>query len=336
MHERRLLGRSAVAVTRLGFGGGPLGNLGRALSEAEAEAVLAAAWDAGIRYFDTAPLYGHGRSEERLGRFLRGRPRDGFAISTKVGRLLVPAGDDAFERHGFVDTPPLRVVYDYSRAGTLRSLEASLRRLGLARVDIALVHDIDRRTHGAEQPRRLAEALDGALPTLLELRAHGVVGAVGLGVNEWQVCRDVLLRADLDCLLLAGRYTLLEQEPAEHLLALCREREVAVIVGGPFNSGILATGAGDAASYDYAPAPPAVRARVAAMARVLEAYGVALPAAALQFPLHDPAVACVLPGLMRPGEVRAALCGLAAPIPPAAWAALRTAGLLDPAARVPA
>ena len=225
MIDRRQIGRSGVVVTALGFGGGPLGRLA---TDTEAQATLEQAWEAGIRYFDTAPLYGHGQSERRLGSFLRHQPRADFAISSKVGRLLGPGSE---------------IVYDYSRDGTLRSLELSLGRLGLDAIDIAYVHDIDRYTHGDDQPRRLAEALDGALPTLLDLRSRGVVRAIGLGVNEWQVARDVAHRLDIDCVLLAGRYTLLEQGAAREFLPLCRERGIGVIIGGPYNSGILATGA---------------------------------------------------------------------------------------------
>lgn len=326
MIELRPLGRTATRVTSLGFGTGPIGKLlDRPGADEQAEATLAAAWESGIRYFDTAPLYGLGRSEVRLGRFLRSQPRAGFTVSTKVGRLLTPAA-------GSVAEPT--ITYDYSHDGTLRSLEASLTRLGLDRIDIALVHDIDRWTHGAAQPQRLREALDGALPALLGLRAEGVIGAVGIGVNEWQVCRDVVLQADIDCVLLAGRYTLLEQEPARELLPLCRERGIGVIIGGPFNSGILAAGAGTRATYNYGQPPPHVVEKVEAITRALRPLGVGMPTAALRFPLLEPAVVSVIPGLAEPAEVAAAVASLSATLPDDIWQRLKAAGLLDAAVAV--
>ena len=269
--------RSASAAVRSAISGG------RSTDEAAADTV-AAAWEAGIRYFDVAPLYGHGRSETRLGRGLAEKPRAEFVLSTKVGRLLRPPASPNFERHGFIDTPDVEVVYDYSRDGALRSLEESLARLGLERADIVLIHDVDRWTHGDRQPQVFREALDGAYRALADLKAAGVVRAIGIGVNEWQVCRDFALRAPIDCVLLAGRYTLLEQEAAHEFLPLCVERGIGVIVGGPFNSGILATGPAAGAQYNYAPAPPAVLERVARIKGVVEAHGVSLPAAGAGVP----------------------------------------------------
>lgn len=327
--QTRPLGRSGVAVTALGFGGGPIGNLWKPISDEAAADTVAAAWDAGIRYFDTAPLYGHGRSEMRLGAALRRRPRNDFVLSTKVGRLLrLPAAID-FDKHGFVDIPDLEVVYDYSRDGALRSLEESFRRLGLERTDIALIHDVDGWTHGDRQPQVFAEALDGAYRALADLKAQGLVRAIGIGVNEWQVCRDFALRAPIDCVLLAGRYTLLEQEAAREFLPLCIERGIGVIVGGPFNSGILVTGPVDSAQYNYAPAPPALRERVGRIKAIVEAHGVSLPAAALAFPLRHPAVAAVIPGLMSVEEVRWARECATAPVPAALWDALAAEGLIE-------
>jgi D-threo-aldose 1-dehydrogenase len=210
----------------------------------------------------------------------------------------------------------------------LRSLEASLRRLGLDRVDIALVHDIDRWTHGEAQPRRMREALDGAVPALWDLRSQGVVGAVGLGVNNWQVCREVAQRADVDCFLLAGRHTLLDQEASAELLPLCRERGIGVIIGGPYNTGILATGSAAPGTYNYAPTPADVVERVRRIEGVLARHGVPLAAAALHYPLLDPAVATVIPGLASPAEVDAAAAHVARNIPREVWAELRMEGLL--------
>ena len=315
MIDSRPLGRTGIPLTILGCGTGMLARPERGdAAEAAAAATLEAAWAAGVRYFDTAPLYGLGRGEGRLGAFLATRPRDAYAVSTKVGRLLT---EDGF-------------AYDYSFDGAMRSLEASLVRLSLDRVDVALVHDIDRYTHGDEQPRRQAEALDGALKALLRLREEGTVRAVGLGVNNWEVCRAVAERTDVDCFLLAGRYTLLEQGAARELLPLCRARGIGLIIGGPHNSGILASGSAGAGTYNYAVAPEAVRERVRRIEAVLAPHGVTLSAAALQFPLLEPAVATVLPGPATPEEARAAAAALTVPIPAAVWRDLRAASLLEP------
>ncbi|MFO1035685.1 MAG: aldo/keto reductase [Geminicoccaceae bacterium] len=326
--ERRRIGRTDLMASTLGFGGGPIGNLRRAISDLDAETVLDAAWTAGIRYFDTAPLYGLGRSELRLGAFLRCRPRDEFVLATKVGRLLVPSPGGNIETHGFVDIPPFAVTYDYSHDGALRSIEASLARLRLDRIDIALVHDIDGRTHGPAQPARFDEALSGAWRALVRLKAEGVVGAIGLGVNEWQVCRDWALRAEPDLFLLAGRYTLLEQAPAAEFLPLCRERGISLVIGGPYNTGILVTGPVPGAWYNYAPATPEILERVRQIEAVLRRYDVPLPAAALQFPLQEPAVATVIPGLMSPAEVATTVAAMSHDVPDAAWNDLRSAGLI--------
>jgi D-threo-aldose 1-dehydrogenase len=326
----RRLGATDVIVSALGFGGGPIGGLRRAISDADAAATVDAAWARGIRYFDTAPLYGHGESERRLGAALSGRPRDEYVVSTKVGRLLVRATRPDFDRHGFVGVPPVEVAYDYSRDGVLRSLEASLARLGLDRVDIVLIHDPDRWTHADRQPEVMRQALDETYPTLADLKARGVIRAIGIGLNEWGVAEAFLRRAPLDCVLLAGRYTLLEQRAADTFLPLCAERGTSVIIGGPYNSGILATGAGPAAQYNYAPAAPEVVERVAALEAALAGSGVKLPSAALRFPLLHPAVASVIPGLMSPAEVDAAADALALEIPPAVWAALARCGVTLP------
>lgn len=329
MIERRTLGGSPVEVTTLGLGCGPIGGLFRSLAEPDAQATLATAFAAGIRYFDVAPLYGHGRSESRLGAFLASLPDDTATVSTKVGRLLVLADRPDFDRHGYVDTPALMVRFDYSRDGVRRSLEASRARLGRERIDLVLVHDIDRRTHGAEQPARLREALDGALPTLLEARERCEIGAVGLGVNETDVAEAVIRALPIDAVLLAGRWTLLEQSPARAFLPLCLERRGGVIVGGPYNSGILATGAVAGARYDYAPAPAAILARTRELEAALAAHRVALRDAALHFPLTHPAVVSVIPGLMTVAEVADTLASWRRPIDPDVWADLARRGLID-------
>ena len=320
-----------LSFTALGFGTAPLGNLYKAIDNAQALQTLQEAWALGVRYFDTAPLYGLGIGETRLGAFLRERPRDEFVLSTKVGRLLQRCAPDAREGIGkFFDVPSRRVVYDYSYDGVMRSLDASFERLGLDRVDVLLCHDIDIFTHGSAEAsaQRTKEFLAGGVRALSDLRSQGVVSAIGIGVNEWQVSETVARNSDVDLFLLAGRYTLLEQDSLESFLPLCQRRKMGVIIGGPFNSGILATGPKPGAFYNYEPAPSHVLQRVAAIEQVCKAHGVALRDAALQFPLLHPAIVCVIPGGISPAEVRENAAGLARPIPPALWRQLVTDGLL--------
>jgi D-threo-aldose 1-dehydrogenase len=324
--ETRQLGRSGVHVTVLGFGGGPVGTFINSEADAIACDTIDSAWDEGIRYFDTAPLYGLNRSERRVGNALADRPRDEFIVSTKVGRLIRTGGKPAPEQD---PSSALGVIFDYSRHGTLASFEESLGRLNLRRVDVLLIHDIDHWTHGDRQSEAFAAALEGAYPVLADLKAKGRVRAIGLGVNEWQVCRDFANRAEIDCVLLAGRFTLLEQEPAREFLPFCLERGIGVIVGGPFNSGILATGPVAGALYNYAPAPPEIVERVRRIAVVADRYGFPLPAAALAFPLRHPAIACVIPGMASRAEVAAASAALRRPIPNDLWAELGAEGLVD-------
>jgi D-threo-aldose 1-dehydrogenase len=292
------------------FGGAPIGGLYAPVGEEEAARTLQAAWDAGIRAFDTAPHYGVGLSERRIGEFLSGRPRGEFAVSTKVGRLLVPATGSVDGADGFYGTPPLTRVRDYSRDGVLRSLEDSLRRLRLDRVDIALIHDPD---------DHLSQALDEAYPALADLRAQGVVAAIGAGMNSAAPLAWLIERADLDCVLVAGRYTLLDGSAAEQLFPLCLRRGVAVLAGGVFNSGILADPR-DGASYDYATADPALLARARRLRDVCARHGVPLPAAALRYVLRHPAVTAAVVGVRTPEEVRADASYLDTPIPDALWA----------------
>jgi D-threo-aldose 1-dehydrogenase len=318
-----------LAFTRVGFGGAPLGNMHRILTEDEAVATASAAWDAGLRYFDTAPLYGHGLSEERIGRALAGRPRDDFLVSTKVGRRLEACAPGEEGGGIYKGVPPLQVVFDYTRDGVLRSLEASLARLGLDRVDILYVHDLERRTHGSEAAyeARWRELVGGGgWRALDELRAAGAVGAIGLGVNETAACERFLAELDPDLFLLAGRYTLLEQAPLAGLLPACEARGVGIVVGGPFNSGVLARQGG---AYDYAAAPPQVLARVERLGAVCAHFETPLAAAALQFAAAHPAVVSVIPGAQSASEVEANVALMDVAIPPALWAALHDEGLVD-------
>ena len=312
-----------LAFTALGFGGAPLGSA--RLDEAQAQATVEAAWDAGLRYFDTAPLYGLGLSEIRIGRMLTGKARAEFLISTKVGRRLDAVSGGA----------AAQVRFDYSRDGVLGSVQASLERLGLERVDILYVHDVEPRTHGSigAYDAKWAELTRaGGWKALDELRACGAVGAIGLGVNEAAPCERMLAELDPDLFLLAGRYTLLEQGPLHGLMAACARAGVGVVVGGPYNSGVLARPEG---TFDYAAAPAEVLARVQRLAAVCTGFGVDLRAAALQFAGAHPAVASVIPGGQTPEEAAANVALMGAPIPEALWLALRDEGLLDRDAPTP-
>ena len=318
-------------ISTLGFGTAPLGNLYRAIDNEQALQTLQEAWDQGLRYYDTAPLYGFGIAETRTGAFLREKPRDAFVLSTKVGRLLQRCAPDQRDGIGkFFDVPSRRMVYDYSYDGVMRSLEFSHERLGLDRIDIVLCHDIDIFTHGSAEAsaQRTKEFLDGGVRALSDLRSQGVVGAIGIGVNEWQVSEVVARNSDVDLFLLAGRYTLLEQESLDSFMPYIASRGMGVIVGGPFNSGILATGPKPGAWFNYAPAPPEILQRVAGIEAVCKAHGVPLRDAALQFPLMHPAVVSVIPGAITAAEVRGNAQAMARVIPEALWAELVADGLL--------
>ena len=312
--ERRRLGTTAVEVTRLGLGCAPLGNLYAALAEGDAEAAVDAAWGHGVRFFDTAPLYGHGVSELRLGAALAGRARDAVTVATKVGRLLVPDDVSGAPDTIFADVPPVHPEFDFSYDGTLRSLEASLERLQLDRVDVLHVHDPD---------DHLDDALSGAFPALRRLRDEGVVGAIGAGMNQSEALVRITREADVDCVLLAGRYTLLDRAGADELLPLCAERNVSVIAAGVFNSGLLADPDAAGATYDYAAAPQHLVARARQLARICADYDTPLRAAALQFPLRHPAVTCVLVGARSQAEVDDNIAMFRHDIPADLWSALR-------------
>ena len=317
--------------TGLGFGGAPLGNLYSALDERSAGAALDRAWELGLRYFDTAPLYGHGLSETRMGRMLAGKPRDSFVLSTKVGRLLQASAHAPAEQEGYVAGLPFTARFDYSADGTLRSIEQSLRRLGLARLDMVYIHDVDRTTHGRDQPLRYREAIHGAYRALAQLRSEGVVGAIGLGVNEWEVCDTALDDADFDCFMLAGRYTLLDTTAARELVPLCIAKGVKLILAGVYNSGILAGGAASPAHFDYRPASAAMRDRVGRIAQCCAAWDVPLPAAALQFALACPCASAVVVGARSALEIAQSVERVGTVIPPGFWHALAAEGLLDAA-----
>jgi D-threo-aldose 1-dehydrogenase len=299
----RRLPRADLAVSALGVGSTALGGMFEPITEAEAQATMHAAAEAGLRYFDTAPQYGHGLAEQRVGRALHALGRERFVLSTKVGKLLAPAD----------------IEFDYSRAGVLRSFEASLERLGLERIDMLFIHDVNRKYHGARVDERYREAMAGAIPALAELRRAGTVKAIGVALNDADICARFVREAELDAVMLPARYTLLDQSAAAELLPLCQARGVAVLVAAPFDSGILATGAGGGGRYQYGPPPREVVERVQGIESVCRRHGVALAAAALQFPLAHPAVTSVVAGMRSPREVEANLALMRADIPEAFW-----------------
>lgn len=322
---------SALSFTELGLGTVPLGNLHKAVTEADADAVLETAWQGGVRYFDTAPLYGMGLAETRLNRFLRGKPRDSYVLSTKVGRLLRATTPEMRDGIGkWVDVPSRREVYDYSYDGVMRSLDSSLERLGIDRVDILFAHDLDVANHGTSEAlvKRLLEFMNGGYRALLDLRDQKVIHAFGAGVNEWQPCQWLSERGDFDMFLVAGRYTLLEQEPLDSFFPLCLERGIRIIVGGPYNSGILATGTSEGAMHNYEPAKADVLERVRRIEAVCQRNGVLLADAALRFPLCHPAVLSVIPGCHDGEQMEVALRAASASIPGEYWDDLKAEGLL--------
>ncbi len=321
--ERGSLGRTDVEVTRLGLGLAPLAGLYTAVGDGQAAAAVECAWDLGIRYFDTAPLYGNGLSERRGGRVLRKLPRAEYTLSTKVGRRLVPGGGAS--QHIWAEPSTETPEWDFTAEGVRRSHEESLARLGLDRVDLLHLHDPD---------DHYAEAVADALPALVELRAEGRIGAVSAGMNQAPMLADLVRTGDLDSVLLAGRYTLLDQSGLDELLPLCADRGVSVIAGAVYNSGLLADPR-PGATYDYVPAPAATLARALAIRDVCARHGVPLRAAALQFPFGHPAVASVLVGARSADEVRDAVDMFSVDIPGRVWRDLRTAGLLPEEVPVP-
>jgi D-threo-aldose 1-dehydrogenase len=309
--ETKPLGKNPLQVTEFGLGTAPLANLYGTVSEAEAIATVQAAYQSGVRLFDTAPLYGLGVSEERVGKALSEFPRASYVISTKIGRILNE------DRSGY--------VFDYSRDGVLRSVESSLGRLGVEYVDILHIHDPDNHQH---------EALESAFPTLAELRRQGVIKAIGAGMNQWQALEHFARNADFDVFLLAGRYTLLEQTSLD-FLSLCQEKGIGIFLGGVYNSGILATGPIDGAKYQYREAPPEIMAKTAALKAVCDQFGVPLNVAALHFARAHPAVTSLVVGAISPAELQTNLHALERAVPPELWQELRNQGLIEAGAPLP-
>ncbi|WP_291645960.1 aldo/keto reductase [Bosea sp. (in: a-proteobacteria)] len=335
MLPSRPLGRSGLTPSTLGFGGAPLGDLYAHLDEATAIATVEAALAVGVSLIDTSPLYGHGLSEHRIGAALRRSDRKDVIISTKVGRVAEPfagRGDGS----GYLGGLPHGLRFDYSHDGAMRSLEQSALRLGVDHLDIVLIHDVDVWTHGADRiEARFAEAMDGAYRALDRLRSAGAVKAIGVGVNEAEMCERFARAGDFDTMLLAGRYSLLEQPALASFMPLALEKGIGLLLGGVFNSGILATGPVVGARYNYRPAPPEICARVAAIEAVCIRHGVPLRRAALQFPLGHAAVSSLVMGAVKPSEVADQLAELSAPIPPSLWLELKAEGLLGADVPVP-
>ena len=326
--EKVKIGRTELKVTPLGFGGVPLGGLYKDVSEDGADATVRRVLELGINYFDTAPIYGFGKSEIRLGRVLARANRDAMVVATKVGYTLVPedGGSDPKVFHRFDNVPPLRPIFDYSYDGIMKTFEGSLQRLNLSRIDILNIHDAD---HHWE------DAIGIAYPALHKLRSEGVVRAIGVGMNQAEMLARFAREGDFDCLLLAGRYTLIDHTGLRELLPLCEQKRISVIIGGPYNSGILATGVRSDATYNYVQAPPDVLERVAAIEAVCARHNVPLKAAALQFPMAHPAVAAIIPGARSAAEVEENFRMMSVPMPDDFWKELRYLNLLPPEGPVP-
>jgi D-threo-aldose 1-dehydrogenase len=332
---RRPVGRTGLEVSALGFGTAPLGDLYSKLDDGTAIAAVERALTLGVNLIDTSPLYGHGLAEHRCGAAIRRVPRDQVVVCTKVGRWMDPShgrGDGS----GFVGGQPHRAVIDYSYDGTLRSVEQSLLRLGTDRIELLLIHDVDIWTHGAEAVEdRFREAMAGAYVALDRLRGEGVIKGIGIGVNEAEMCVRFAQAGSFDTMLLAGRYSLLEQPALKQFLPLALQQGMGVLLGGVFNSGILATGAVPGAKYNYQDAPAEILAKVTRIQRVCDAHGVALPTAALHFALGHPAVASVVLGAQSPQEVERNVAALSSVVPAALWSDLKAEHLLDADAPVP-
>lgn len=333
----RKLGRTGLDVTVLGFGAAPLGDIYEVLDDATAIATVETAANAGVTLFDAAPLYGQGSAEHRVGTALRRQRPGSFVVSTKVGRLLVSAPKGRNKSTRYVGGLSFDVVHDYSYDAAMRSHEQSLHRLGLPKVDVLLIHDADAWSHGpVEGPKRYKEAMSGAYKALEKLRSEGVIKGIGIGLNDPGYAARYLTDGDFDCMLIAGRYSLLEQPALAEVLPLAEKKNVGVMLGGVFNSGILATGPIAGAKYNYVAAPPEILEKVRRIERVCKAHRVTLPTAAVQFCLGHPAVSSIVLGAVRPVEVECNVSALATRVPGGLWTDLKSEGLLDPAAPTPA
>lgn len=327
----RAVGRSGLTVTEIGFGGAPIGNFRYNISDDAAHAAMSTYWSGGGRYLDTSPYYGYGRSEQRMGRFLQSVPAGEYRLSTKIGRVFRPlrASDDTtnLRKNGL----PFFPRYDYSYDGVMRSLEHSYLRMGISRIDIAFIHDVDAFTHGSDAAAEpyFKEAMAGAYKALDELRRSGDLKAIGAGINDTRWCRRFVEAGDFDCIMIAGQYTLLQHTPETlDFMELCRAKNVGLLLAAPFNSGLLALGSKSQALFNYNPVPPEIMARLKRIEEIAAAHRVSLVAAAIQFALAEPLVKSVVLGATAPAEVEANLKARTERIPAAFWADLRNAGLI--------
>ncbi len=335
--KKRRLGTSQLDVTVLGLGGAPLVGLKVPVPSAQAREAIEAAYEAGVRLFDTSPFYGIGLSEHRMGAVLREKPVHDFVLSTKVGRYLVPEAPEKVDHRLFHGTLNMRLVLDYSYDGVMRAVDQSFQRLGIERIDVLHIHDIDIWSQGSREAyeKRFAEAMDGAYRAVHALRAQGVVGAIGIGVNEVEPCLRAAAAGDFDCFMLAGRYTLLNHDALEELLPLLERKGMGLLIAAPYNSGILATGAVPGARYNYQPASPEMLARVARIEAIAQRHAVPLQAAALQFPLGHPSVAAVVPGAVSAREAEHNVALMRHAIPASFWGELKDQKLLPAHCPVP-
>ena len=332
---RHTIGNTGLPATLLGAGSAPLGNMFTPIEEEDVFACLETAWEGGMRVFDTAPFYGYGLAERRLGDFLRSKPRDEYILCTKVGRLLKPRKNARPTDNFFLSILPFNPVYDYSYDGTMRSYEDSLQRMGLDRFDIMLIHDVGVAEHGDRQPEVFKEAMNGSAKALAKLKEEGEIGAIGLGTNEWEVAEAALDEIELDTTLLAGRYTLLEQEAANTYLPKCQERKVNVILGGVFNSGLLVSNDIANAMWNYELAPRELVDRTYQLKSICDRHAIRLASAALQFAMAHPAVASVVVGLRNSKESEDSINWTNAELPCGLWADLKDEGLIPADAPVP-
>ena len=332
---KRRFARSGIETTLLGFGSAPIGNLFKSITTEVAHEMVHSAWNAGIRFYDTAPMYGHGLAEHRMSDALFEYPRSEYILCSKVGRTLTPSPMGSFDHGAWEKVPPLKADFDYSYEGTFKQVEQSLQRMMSDRIDVLLVHDIDTYTHGNSQPQRYKEAIQGSFKALIKMREEGITSAIGVGVNETDVCYNVAREVDIDALLLAGRYTLLEQESLDDLMPLCEQRGISVILGGVFNSGILATGATAGAKFNYAKAPEKILEKTRKIQSICKDFGVSLPAAAIQFSAAHPAVVNVCLGARNLEQWNQNFAYLNEAIPNDFWQKLVKQGLLREDAPIP-
>ena len=329
----RTFAKVPVAVTEVSFGAAPIGNRFSAMSEDFAQALIGHAWESGVRYFDTAPMYGNGLSEHRLGHFLLQHERNGFVLSTKVGRTLHPAARGSFEAWPWVEPPPMRAEFDYSRDAAKRQVHESLHRIMTNRIDIAFLHDVDSFIHGADYEDRMVESLEGAVPAMIAMREEGVIRAVGAALNEASALRRIVEQSDIDCLLVAGRYTLLDHSLAKEFMTTCSERGIAVIAGGVFNTGILAS---DSGRFNYGEPSAEIVVEVDRIKRRCAEFSVSLAAAAIQFAAAHPAVVSVCLGASSVAQQQQNFISAAEVIPADFWTALRADGVIQDWAPTPA